>query len=159
MTTTPPVLLKSLLFVPGDSEKKMAKAQGNAASALILDLEDSVSIDRIDVRPRHGQRIPRGARGPLAASNCGCASIRCRRRSRCPTSWRVVRGGPDGIMLPKIESAADIVAARSLPHRARSARGRDARSHHGFIPVATETPQAMFAIGGPIATCRRGSSA
>jgi len=32
-------ILKSLLFVPGDSEKKMTKAQSSAASALILDLE------------------------------------------------------------------------------------------------------------------------
>ena len=34
--------LKSLLFVPGDSEKKLTKAAGSAASALILDLEDAV---------------------------------------------------------------------------------------------------------------------
>ena len=42
-------MLKSLLFVPGDSEKKMTKARAVRASALILDLEDAVSIDRIDI--------------------------------------------------------------------------------------------------------------
>ena len=42
-------ILKSLLFVPGDSEKKMTKAQNSGASALILDLEDSVSPDRTEV--------------------------------------------------------------------------------------------------------------
>ena len=41
-------ILKSLLFVPGDSDKKIAKAQGSGASALILDLEDSVLPDNKD---------------------------------------------------------------------------------------------------------------
>lgn len=44
--------LRSLLFVPGDSEKKMTKAQGTQASGLILDLEDSVSADRTDTARR-----------------------------------------------------------------------------------------------------------
>lgn len=34
--------LRSLLFVPGDSEKKIARASQSAADVLILDLEDSV---------------------------------------------------------------------------------------------------------------------
>ena len=34
--------IRSLLFVPGDSERKIAKAQSSAADTLILDLEDSV---------------------------------------------------------------------------------------------------------------------
>ena len=36
-------MLRSWLFVPGDSEKKLAKAEGVPADALILDLEDSVA--------------------------------------------------------------------------------------------------------------------
>ena len=35
--------LRSLLFVPGDSERKFAKASSAAADALILDLEDAVA--------------------------------------------------------------------------------------------------------------------
>lgn len=145
MTTTPPMLLKSLLFVPGDSEKKLAKAQGNAASALILDLEDSVSIDRIDI-----------ARGMV---NEFLASHRDRSRQQLwvrinplstplalPDLVGVVRGGPDGIMLPKIESAADILLLdRFLT--ALEARDDVAPGSIRIIPVATETPQAMFAIG------------
>ena len=41
--------LRSMLFVPGDSERKMEKAITNEADALILDLEDSVSPDRTAV--------------------------------------------------------------------------------------------------------------
>jgi citrate lyase subunit beta / citryl-CoA lyase len=38
--------LRSLLFVPADSERKFAKADGSGADALILDLEDSVAPSR-----------------------------------------------------------------------------------------------------------------
>ena len=41
--------LKSLLFVPGDSEKKLAKAASTGADALLLDLEDAVSQDRLPI--------------------------------------------------------------------------------------------------------------
>ena len=59
----------------------------------------------------------------------------------------VVRGGPDGIVLPKIESAADIVMLdRYLT--ALEARDGVAPGSIRIIPVATETPHAMFAIGG-----------
>ena len=40
--------LRSLLFVPADSERKFAKASGIGADALILDLEDSVAGARKD---------------------------------------------------------------------------------------------------------------
>jgi citrate lyase subunit beta/citryl-CoA lyase len=38
--------LRSLLFVPADSEHKFAKASGIGADCLILDLEDSVAPPR-----------------------------------------------------------------------------------------------------------------
>ena len=39
--------IRSFLFIPGDSEKKLSKGAGTGADALILDLEDSVSQDRL----------------------------------------------------------------------------------------------------------------
>ena len=41
--------MRSFLFVPGDSERKLAKAETSAADALVLDLEDAVSADRIEI--------------------------------------------------------------------------------------------------------------
>src|SRR5438270_633838 len=38
--------MRSLLFVPGDSEKKLDKAQTSGADALIIDLEDSIAPER-----------------------------------------------------------------------------------------------------------------
>ena len=43
MTLMPP---RSWLFVPADSEKKIAKALDSEADAIIFDLEDSVAADR-----------------------------------------------------------------------------------------------------------------
>src|SRR3954449_11121784 len=38
--------MRSYLFVPADSERKLAKGAESGADALILDLEDSVAPDR-----------------------------------------------------------------------------------------------------------------
>jgi citrate lyase subunit beta/citryl-CoA lyase len=42
-------IIRSWLFVPGDSDRKLEKGRDNPADALILDLEDSVSDDRQDL--------------------------------------------------------------------------------------------------------------
>ncbi len=124
-------LLKSMLFVPGDSEKKMAKAHGTQASALILDLEDAVSIERID--------IARGMTRDYLKSHADRERqqlwVRINPLSTplaLPDLAAIVGGAPDGIVLPKVETAQDVVAARPLPDRARAARRRGARhgAHH-----------------------------
>ena len=52
------MILRSLLFVPADSEKKLAKSKSSPADALILDLEDSVSAEN---RPKaRGSCLPAG---------------------------------------------------------------------------------------------------
>ncbi|MEI9982103.1 MAG: aldolase/citrate lyase family protein [Aliidongia sp.] len=43
------MILRSLLFVPGDSPRKMEKARAGAADGLILDLEDSVAAERTEL--------------------------------------------------------------------------------------------------------------
>jgi len=137
-------ILKSLLFVPGDSEKKMAKAQSTAASALILDLEDAVAIERIE--------IARGMVREFLASRTGPSRQQLWVRINplgtplsLPDLVAVAGGNPDGIMLPKVESAKDIVV---LDHYLTALEQREgiAMGSIRIIPVATETPQAMFAL-------------
>ena len=59
--------IRSFLFIPGDSEKKLGKVDGVAADAFILDLEDAVAVARKPVaremvpavikgRPRAGRK-------------------------------------------------------------------------------------------------------
>ena len=56
------LILRSLLFVPADSEKKLAKAEASPADALILDLEDSVAARKSAQARATGAGISEGAR-------------------------------------------------------------------------------------------------
>src|SRR3546814_58290 len=49
-----PMNIRSVLFIPGDSEKKLSKADDFAADALVLDLEDSVAEAR---KPRAREMV------------------------------------------------------------------------------------------------------
>src|SRR3984957_4814406 len=94
-------LLRSLLFVPGDSEKKLAKALSSGADALILDLEDSVALAE---KPR-----ARGAVAEFLRANRSLAErprlyVRVNPLDGDLTEAdldAVMPSGPDGIMLPK----------------------------------------------------------
>jgi citrate lyase subunit beta/citryl-CoA lyase len=60
-------MMRSLFFVPGDSERKMERPRPAGADALILDLEDSVSLSRkTDARQMvasYSQRFATGSAG------------------------------------------------------------------------------------------------
>ena len=136
--------LRSLLFVPGDSDKKFAKVSGGNADVLILDLEDAVAPA---VKPE--------ARGKVAdwLDRAGDCSARLFVRPNPLDSGMidedlaaVVRPGLDGLLIPKANGAEDIAAiARKL-----DALEADAGLEFGTVKiavVATETPYAMFNLG------------
>jgi citrate lyase subunit beta / citryl-CoA lyase len=138
-------MMRSLLFVPGDSERKLAKAEGVAADILILDLEDSVA-------PSKKEESRARVREYLAAH-------RDRTRTRLwvrinPLDTReslvdltaVVAARPDGIVQPKIRGVEDIIR---LSHYldALEAQGGLAPGQVRILPVATETPRAIFSLG------------
>lgn len=124
--------LKSLLFVPGDRPDRMAKAALTQADALILDLEDSVTlaakpaaraaIATFLAEPRRQALFVRV--NPLDSGMIG------------DDLAAIVPAGPDGIVLPKAEGGASLAAlAAMLPQTI------------AIIPIATETPAAIFALG------------
>ena len=137
--------LRSLLFVPADSERKLTKGLGSPADALILDLEDAVAPSRKE-----------GARHTAAAFiTAHAASLSARLFVRVnPFDTGLTMGdlaavvvpGLAGIMLPKINSAADLVR---LSHclDALEARAGLAAGSIAMLPVATETAQAMLNMG------------
>lgn len=136
--------LRSLLFVPGDSERKQAKAASAGADALILDLEDSVEVSRL---PLARDMV----REYLAANAGGAAQLWVRINPldsglALDDLAAVVRAAPAGILLPKAGGAADIVL---LDRYLGALEARDGLNPGGIgiMPVATETPQAMFALG------------
>src|SRR3981189_2928538 len=136
--------MRSLLFVPADSERKLVRAPQSGADALILDLEDSVV-------PANRPLARRQTRDFSAAPG----SVEFRRYVRInPLSSgvalddlaAVVPGKPDGILLPKCVpedlctldhylAAFEVASAIPLGTTRVTA-------------IATETPAAMFALGG-----------
>lgn len=133
--------LRSLLFVPGDSEKKFAKASQTAADVLILDLEDSVAPA---VKPE--------ARGIVAgwlgrAGEVGAALFV---RPNPPGSGlidddlaAVVRPGLAGLLVPKANGAEDIAEIARKLDRLEAEAGMAAGTVKIAV-VSTETPLAMF---------------
>lgn len=120
--------LRSLLFVPGDRPERMEKALGLGADALILDLEDSVAHDN------------KAAARRAVADFLDSAERTCRifvRINPCDSEYFVddladVLGSfPDGLVLPKAEGCASV---RRLADR----------SGVPILPIATETPAALF---------------
>lgn len=140
------LLLRSMLFVPGDSERKLARAASVHADALILDLEDSVDAAR-----------KTAARGLCAeflgasGSAAGHASLWVRINAIASTEWRhdlasVLPGRPFGIVLPKPRSVEDVLELAAelaeLEQRIGLAPGRTR-----ILPISTETPSGVLGLG------------
>ena len=136
--------LRSLLFVPGDSERKFARAKDCGADALILDLEDSVAPPQkaaaralvaglIDGAPKRSWLfIVR-----INALDTGLA---------LDDLAAVVKPGLDALLIPKVNGAADL---ERIGHYldALEARAGMSQGSVKLASVATETAKAMFALG------------
>lgn len=138
--------LRSILFVPGDSDKKMEKTVDSAADALVFDLEDSVAPPRKAL-----------ARDMVAAH---IRSGKCRkgmdlwvRINPLDTEYAladlaaVVGAKPAGILLPKVSGPEDV---RRLSHYLDALEVREGIAPGSIliICVATETAGSVFALGG-----------
>lgn len=138
------MLLRSLLFIPGDSEKKLAKADDTGADAVIIDLEDAVAAPRKDAartlaravladRPRAGRKTKLFVRiNPLAAQGPGGDADAAERDLEA-----VLPGAPDGIIVPKAAGPATLAHVTRALDRLEAGTG---------LP-----PTAILAIGGETA--------
>jgi citrate lyase subunit beta/citryl-CoA lyase len=143
--------LRSLLFVPGDSERKQAKALTSGADALILDLEDSVAPAQL---PAARTQVRQFLSTPAAASAQRWVRV------NGPASGllledvaAIIAGRPDGIVLPKVSSASEVAQASSHLGELERKAGIEVGSTR-LIVIATETPLALlklgdYAAGGP----------
>jgi citrate lyase subunit beta/citryl-CoA lyase len=135
--------LRSLLFVPGDSERKLAKAETSAADALILDLEDSVAPSRTAIAR---EQVLEYLRSHRQRGSRLWVRINPLSTPAAVLDLSVVAGAPDGLMLPKVDSGAD-VARLSQMLDALEVREGIAPGSIGILPVATETPASLFTLG------------
>ncbi|CAN5270436.1 CoA ester lyase [soil metagenome] len=136
---------RSLLFVPGDSERKFAKASAGPADVLILDLEDSVSPERIDIA-RGMVREALLAKTDRSRQQLWVRINPLSTPLSLPDLVAVMPGRPDGILLPKTDSADEVVLLGHYLTALESREGHPPGSTR-ILPVATETPAAMFALG------------
>jgi citrate lyase subunit beta / citryl-CoA lyase len=125
--------LRSLLFVPGDRPDRMMKAVTSEADALILDLEDSVAAEK---KAEARQAVAAFLAMPRALP----IFVRINGGDVERDLKAVVPAAPDGIVLPKAEGGQ---ALAELDRRLTALGDTDAR----ILPIATETPLAIFALG------------
>ena len=136
---------RSWLFVPGDSERKLARSLESGADAVIVDLEDAVVAER-----------------KTLAREMTAAFLHSNRQATGPGLWvrvnalssglmhddlaAVIPAAPAGILLPKPDSIADVRELdRALATLEAAMPGR------GLTPVvaiATETALAVATLSG-----------
>ena len=137
--------VRSMLFVPADSERKMAKGAETGADALILDLEDAVAPDRTHIA--RGMAVEYLRAHPERRDQQLWVRINPLDSEAVLRDLAVAAGAPDGIVLPKVRSAADVVRLSNYLD-ALEVREGVAPGSIRIMPVATETPQALFTLGG-----------
>jgi len=140
--------MRSLLFVPADSDRKIEKALGCTADAIVFDLEDSVALAnkqgaRETVAAILAEHPPqKRAKGPALTVRINALGSGEAERDLDA----VLAGAPSAIMQPKTEGAGDVLALSAM----LSAREADcglAEGSTGIIAIATETARALFALG------------
>jgi citrate lyase subunit beta/citryl-CoA lyase len=138
--------MRSLLFVPGDSPRKLAKGLESAADALILDLEDSVAGDR---------KAEARTTSLAFLKEVGAEASRPRllvRVNSLDTGLTdadldaVVAGRPDAILLPKAEGGPSVMQL-DAKLAAREAAAGLPNGAIGIMAIATETAAALFVAG------------
>lgn len=132
---------RSWLFVPGDSERKLAKGPATGADILILDVEDSVSPAR---KPVARKMIA----DYLSSAADNGAPLWVRINGLHTPYWRddveaAMAGAADGIVLPKPRSPADVFAVAELMDRLEDpGRGEPAQ----IMALAGETARGLMSL-------------
>ncbi|MGZ4523774.1 MAG: HpcH/HpaI aldolase/citrate lyase family protein, partial [Mycobacteriaceae bacterium] len=126
---------RSVLYMPGANERALEKAKTLPTDALILDLEDAVAPDaKVDARARVCTAASSGEYGKREVTI---------RVNGIGTQWHeedvraVAKAGPAAVVVPKINSAADV---RTIERALEAAGAPD----HTKIWAMVETPIAML---------------
>lgn len=125
--------LRSLLFVPADRPDRYAKAAQSGADAIIIDLEDSVA-------PANKASAREAVAAYLAEPREVTVIVRVNPHDSGETAAdlaAILPHPPEGVMLPKAESAEDVNKLVSMMDGAAIP----------VLPIVTETPGAIFGLG------------
>jgi citrate lyase subunit beta/citryl-CoA lyase len=138
--------MRSLLFVPADSPRKLEKGMSSGADALIIDLEDSIAVDgkakaRQSAAAFLKEVMPGAARPYIMVRVNGLQT-----GFTDADLDAIVPAKPDAIMLPKAEGGASVIHADAKV-AVREAQNALPDGHIKILPIATETAAAMFLAG------------
>lgn len=134
--------MRSILFVPGDSPRKFAKAMGTQVDALVLDLEDSVAAsEKVTARGTVADMLKSDRAGKILivrvnAYNTGIT---------LDDLAAVMPHAPDAVMLPKCRGGADIDVLDHYLSALEAANGLE-RGTTGIIAVATESGESVLGL-------------
>jgi citrate lyase subunit beta/citryl-CoA lyase len=134
--------LRSPLFAPGDSDRKMTKAIASAADAVILDLEDSVAAP---AKPTARAMVPDMVRAHPGRG----LIVRVNPRG---TPWylddlaAVVPARPAAVMLPKCAGPVDLATLDHHLEALEAAAGARIGGI-GVVAIVTETAGSVFTLG------------
>ena len=138
--------MRSLLFVPADSDRKLEKGFSSDADALLIDLEDSVAFAQ---KPLARERAVAFLRAQAAAKERPRLIVRV----NSLTSGLIdddleviVAARPDAILLPKAEGATSVVHVDAKLSAREAISGID-EGHIKIIAIATETAASLFLAG------------
>jgi len=135
--------MRSLLFTPGDSERKLAKAPSSGADVIVIDLEDAVASDAksgaramvVEYLAQHG-----------ADTNGSSLYVRI---NDLETQWAeadlaaVIPAGPAGVMLPKARSYDDVERLTRMLDALEKEAGLTP-GQTSIMVIAPEIPEALL---------------
>src|SRR5581483_3862782 len=138
--------MRSFLFVPADSPKKLAKAMTSGADALIVDLEDSVALDG---KPQARDSAAAFLKEALASGTRPYLMVRVNGLHTGQIDAdldAIAPAKPDAIMLPKAEGGAAVIHT-DAKLAVREAQNDLPDGHIKILPIATETAASLFVAG------------
>jgi len=134
--------MRSFLFVPGDSERKLAKGPSSGPDALILDLEDSVAANRKAVAREMVRDYLKVSTRPVKLY------VRVNALDTGLTLGDlavVMQGKPDGIVFPKCVGQKDLDLLATYLDALEVREGIEAGATK-ILTIATESAAAVLAL-------------
>jgi citrate lyase subunit beta/citryl-CoA lyase len=136
-------MIRSWLFVPADSERKLAKSNNSPADALVFDLEDSVLPERKplarEMLRAHLHTLTDHSRVWIRVNSLACGEL-------LTDLVTAVGCRPAGIVLPKIFGPEDLCAVEHYLEALEVQNGLAPESIRLAVLV-TETPAALLRLG------------
>lgn len=139
---------RSFLFVPADSDRKLEKAGGSGADALILDLEDSVAVAARPAARANAAEYLKDAENVWVRINP------FESEEAIADLEAVMPSAPSGIVLPKPGSAADVIAlSRRIDVLEQQLGIEQGRTR--ILALCTERPEALFSLNSYVGATKR----